>query len=80
MKKRKFRDYQEKFIQDLQDPDMAIMYLNEALLDKDSRIFLLALKNIYEAQGEEMTMLARKKDLISSEESTNKIAKKILMK
>lgn len=55
MKKRVFRDYQEKLLQDLQDPDLVNAYLNEALLDEDLRIFLLALKNVYEAQGEEMT-------------------------
>lgn len=57
---RKFRDYQEKLLQDLQDPELAIAYLNVALQDEDPRIFLLALKNVYEAQGEEMTNLAKK--------------------
>lgn len=63
VKKRKFRNYQEKLIQDLQDPKLASAYLNEALIDEDPSIFLLALKNVYEAQGEEMTMLARKTKL-----------------
>lgn len=63
MKKRVFRDYQEKLIRDLQDPQLASAYLNEALLDEDPRIFLLALKNVYEAQGEEMTSIARKTKL-----------------
>jgi probable addiction module antidote protein len=57
--KRKFRDYQDKLIQDLQDPELASAYLNEALKDEDPRIFLLALKNVCEAQGEEMAALAR---------------------
>lgn len=61
--KRKFRDYQEKLLQDLQDPELATEYLNIALMDEDPRIFLLALKNVCEAQGEEMTELARKTDL-----------------
>lgn len=34
-KKRKFRDYQDKLIQDLQDPELASAYLNAALIDKD---------------------------------------------
>ena len=51
--KREFRDYQEKLLQDLQDPELASAYLNEALKDEDPRIFLLALKNVCEAQGEE---------------------------
>jgi len=63
MKKRIFRDYQEKLIQDLQDPELASAYLNEALLDEDPRIFLLALKNVMLAQGEEMATLARKTKL-----------------
>lgn len=63
MKKRVYRDYQEKLLQDLQDPELASAYLNEALLDEDPRIFLLALKNIYEAQGEAMTKVARKAKL-----------------
>jgi probable addiction module antidote protein len=63
MKKRKFRDYQEKLIQDLKDPELASAYLNEALLDEDPRIFLLALKNVYVAQEKEMAMIARKTKL-----------------
>jgi len=58
MKKRIFRDYQEKLMEDLQDPELAHAYLNEALMDPDPRIFLLALKNVYEARGIEMTQLA----------------------
>src|SRR5260221_11213004 len=57
--KREFRDYQEKLIQDLQDPEEASLYLNEALKDEDPCIFLLALKNVCEAQGEVMAALAR---------------------
>jgi probable addiction module antidote protein len=63
MKKRTFRDYQEKLIQDLQDPELAGLYLNEALKDKDPRIFLVALKNVYSAQGEAMTTVARRTKL-----------------
>ena len=58
--KKEFRDYQEKLLQDLQDPELASEYLSEALKDEDPRIFLLALKNVCEAQGEEMTDLARR--------------------
>ena len=55
--------YQEKLLQDLQDPELASAYLNEALLDEDQRVFLPALKNVYAAQGEEMATLARKTKL-----------------
>ena len=58
--KRNFRTFQEKTLEDLQDKDFAIAYLNAALLDEDPRIFLLALKNIYEARGETMVDLAEK--------------------
>jgi len=50
MKKRKFRNYEEKQLQDLKDPELAHLYLNEALTDKDPRMFLLALKNVHKAQ------------------------------
>ncbi len=63
MKKRQFRDYQEKLLQDLQDPEEAQAYLNAALTDEDPRVFLLALKNVCDAQGEEMAALARKTNL-----------------
>lgn len=58
-KKRVFRDYQEKLLQDLLDPELANAYLNEALRDEDPRMFLLALKNVLEAQGQPMTDVAR---------------------
>ncbi len=47
--KRQFRNYQEKLLQDLQDPELASLYLSEALKDEDPRVFLLALKNVHEA-------------------------------
>lgn len=61
--KRQFRDYHEKLLQDLQDPELVTAYLNEALIDEDPRIFLLALKNVCTAQGEAMTALAKKTNL-----------------
>ena len=63
MKKRKFRNYEEKLLQDLQDPELAYHYLNEALADEDPRMFLLALKNVHEAQGGQVTDLAKKANL-----------------
>lgn len=61
--KRKFRDYQEKLLKDLQDPKLASAYLNVSLSDEDPRVFLLALKNVYEAQDGQMTDLAEKTNL-----------------
>ena len=63
MKKRKFRNYDEKLLKDLQDPELAHHYLNEALADEDPRMFLLALKNVHEAQGGQVTDLAKKANL-----------------
>lgn len=58
-KKFSLESYQEKLLQDLLDPELANAYLNEALLDEDPRIFLLALKNVLEAQGLPMTAVSR---------------------
>jgi probable addiction module antidote protein len=57
--KKKLIDYQEELIQSLQDPEEAMAYLNAALMDDDERIFLLALKNVLEAQEGDMASLAR---------------------
>ena len=61
--KRKFRSYEEKLREDLKDHELASSYLNVALMDEDPHVFLLALKDVYEAQGIEMTKLARKTKL-----------------
>lgn len=46
-------DYHDELIKSLQDPEEAREYLNAALMDEDPRIFLLALRNVVEAQGRE---------------------------
>jgi probable addiction module antidote protein len=56
-------DYQEDLIESLKNPQEALAYLNAALMDEDPRIFLIALKNVLEAQGGDMTTLAKKADL-----------------
>lgn len=61
--KRKFRDYREKLLEDLQDLESARDYLNQALIDEDPRVFLLALKNVHAAQGGKMTELAKETDI-----------------
>lgn len=61
--KRKMIDYQEDLIVSLGKPEDAIAYLNAALMDDDERVFLLALKNVLEAQGGNMTSLAKEADL-----------------
>jgi len=59
---KKLIDYQEQLLQDLQNPQEAIEYLNAALLDEDPRIFLLALKNVVAAQGK-ISKVARETNL-----------------
>lgn len=53
----RYKDYQEELIEDLKDHDEAVAYLNAAWEeslqgDKESQqLFLLALRNVAEAQG-----------------------------
>lgn len=61
--KKDLRNYQEKLLENLRDPELAHHYLNEALTDEDPQIFLLALKNVHEAQGGQVTELAQKANL-----------------
>ena len=57
--KKRLIDYQDELIQSLQDPEEAVAYLNAALMDDDERVFLLALKNVLEAQEGDITSLAQ---------------------
>jgi len=63
MNKKRFIDYQEELIESLQDQKEARAYLNAALDDDDPRVFLLALKNVLEAQDGTMATLAKKSQL-----------------
>ena len=45
------RSYQEDLIEDLKDRKEATVYLNAALEEGDKEAFLLALRNVLEAQG-----------------------------
>ena len=60
---KRFIDYQEELIDSLQDPKEARAYLNAALDDDDPHVFLLALKNVLEAQNGTMATLAKKSQL-----------------
>lgn len=60
MKKRKA--YQPELIQSLRNPREAEEYLNAALEEDDPELFLLALRNVTEAQGG-VAQLARKTKL-----------------
>lgn len=58
----KVRNYKEHLFEQLQDPDEAAAYLSAALQDNDPHVFLLALRDIAEAQGG-MGWLADQADL-----------------
>ena len=47
----KSKAYQEDLIESLQNPREAEAYLNAALEEEDPELFLLALRNVTEAQG-----------------------------
>lgn len=47
----KSRSYQKDLVASLQDPDEAVEYLNAALEDGESEVFLLALKDVVNSRG-----------------------------
>ena len=57
---KKSNEYQPNLIQSLKDPREAEEYLNAALEEDDPELFLLALRNVAEAQGG-VAQLAEKK-------------------
>jgi probable addiction module antidote protein len=57
-KLKSYRDFQEILLEQLQDPEFAEAYLKSALADEDERIFLVAIRNIWEARGGNMANLA----------------------
>jgi probable addiction module antidote protein len=58
----KSKSYQQDLIKSLRDPREAEEYLNAALEEDDSELFLLALRNVAEAQGG-LAQLADKSNL-----------------
>jgi DNA-binding phage protein len=48
---KKFRNYKEHLFKRLQNPKAAAAYLNAALNDEDPKVFLIALKDISDAQS-----------------------------
>jgi len=59
---KKSKAYQPDLIENLRDPREAEEYLNAALEEGDPELFLLALRNVAEAQGE-VAQLAEKAKL-----------------
>lgn len=64
MAKRKSKtiSYNERLYERLKNPKEAAAYLNAALEDEDSRVFLVALKDVAEANGG-LSKLAREAEL-----------------
>ncbi len=58
---RRFRDYREILMGKLQDMELAVGYLNEALKDENPILFLIALKDVLEAQGVQMAAVETKR-------------------
>ena len=46
----KQKDFKEYLFETLQNPQEARAYLNAALLDDDQRVFLLALKDVFDLE------------------------------
>ena len=61
--KRKFRKFEEYLHENLQDPNFVVEYLNAALADEDKRVFLIALKNVLDAQEQDLTALSKQTDV-----------------
>jgi DNA-binding phage protein len=58
LKKRIYANYNEFLNDRLKDPKLAMAYLNEALQDENQNVFLIVLKDVLEAQGEDVSALA----------------------
>jgi len=61
--KNRLVDYQETLLEALKDPEEAQAYLNACLMDEDPRVFLLALKDVLQAQRRDISRLAKKAKL-----------------
>src|SRR5438552_625043 len=62
-KTKNYRDFQEILLEQLQDSEFAVAYLKAALADEDERIFLIAIRNVWEARGGSMANLAEETHL-----------------
>ncbi len=62
-KTKNYRDFQELLLESLKDPKEAAAYLKAALADEDERIFLIALRDVWEARGGNLADLAEETHL-----------------
>jgi probable addiction module antidote protein len=58
IKKKNYRDLQDYLHLKLQDKQEALAYLNAALNDEDKRVFLIALKDVLDARGGDISDLS----------------------
>lgn len=79
--KRRFREFREFVLEQLQDPEFALAYLNESLKEDDQESFLVSLRNVVEAHGGDIASVAQEAKLsrqnlyrILSEEGNPKLA------
>ena len=62
-KNTRYIDYREWLFEELQDPEQAVAYLNEALVDEDPQVFLIALQDVLKAQESNITTVAKKSQM-----------------
>ena len=58
--KRTYENYSALLHDRLKDSELAMAYLNEALHDEDRNVFLIALKDVLEAQESDISALTKK--------------------
>lgn len=60
---RRFREFKEFVLEQLQDPEFALAYLNESLKEDDQESFLNSLRNVVEAHSGDISLVAQKANL-----------------
>lgn len=62
-KKRIYKNYEDFLHHRLKNTKLAMSYLNEALQDNDPNVFLIALKDVLEARGCDVSALSKKANI-----------------
>lgn len=63
LRKKNLTNYEKNLLEALKDHDEALAYLNAALQDEDTRIFLIALKNVLAAQDIDISAFAQETNI-----------------
>lgn len=63
MRRKKSVPYTNHLLDELKDMDFCEAYLNECLLDEDPKIFLIALRDVAQAQHKPIAKLAKESDM-----------------